>query len=54
MTQTTWTINIIPVSVNKKHSSGEEHIQEDRLSEHQMRGWIAVSAEELPGEGSFF
>ena len=36
----------------REHSSGEEYYQEDRLSEHQIRGWIAVSAEGLQGQGS--
>ena len=41
----------MPVPV-KKHSSREDDLWEDRLSEHQIRGWIEVSAKELPGEGS--
>ena len=31
-------------SVKTKHSSGEEAPLEDRLSEHQIKGWNAVSA----------
>ena len=42
---------MIPVSM-KKHSSREEACWEDRLSKHQIRGWIAVSADGLQGKGS--
>ena len=42
---------VIPLSV-KNHSSEEEHYQEDRHSEHRIRGWIAVSAGGLQGKGS--
>ena len=41
---------IKPVSV-KKHSSGEEDRWEEKLSEHKIRGRIAVSAAELQGKG---
>ena len=41
----------IPVSV-KKHSSGEKDRWEDRLSEHQIRGWRAVSTAGLHDQGS--
>ena len=41
----------IPVSV-KKHSSGENNMWEDKLSECQIRGWIAVSAAAFQGQGS--
>ena len=40
-----------PVSV-KKHSSGEEGCREDKLAEHQIRGWEAVSPSGLYGQGS--
>ena len=42
---------MIPVSV-KKHSSGEKHIREDKLAEHQIRGWRAASDADLRGKGS--
>ena len=35
-------MNLVP-GVNKKHS-GEEDTWEDKLSEHQIRGWRAISA----------
>ena len=41
----------MPVSV-KKHSSGEEDPWEDKLSEHQIRGWSAVFPTGLQGKGS--
>ena len=44
------TKGVIAASV-KKHSSGEEHTLEHKLSEHQIRGWIAVSVVGLQGEG---
>ena len=34
------------------YTPGEEDTWKDRLSKHQIRGWRAVSAEELQGEGS--
>ena len=40
----------IPVPV-KKHSSGEEDPWEDTSTEHQIRGWRAVSAAGLRGKG---
>ena len=40
-----------PVSV-KKHSSGKSCTLEYQLSEHQIRGWRAVSAAGLQGNGS--
>ena len=43
--------HLIPVSL-KKHSFGEESPRENRLSEHQIRGWRAVSAAELHGKAS--
>ena len=42
---------MLPVS-EKKHSSGEEYVWEDELSECQIRGWNAVSADGLQGERS--
>ena len=36
----------------KKHSSGEWYTLEYKLSERQIRGWIAVSAAGLQGKGS--
>ena len=36
----------------RKHSSGEENRWKDRLSERQIRGWRAVSAAGLHGQGS--
>ena len=36
----------------QKHSSGEENPVEDRLSEHRIGGWRAVSAAGLHGRGS--
>lgn len=41
----------MPVSV-KKHSSGEENPLEERLSEHQIKGWRAVFAAGLHDQGS--
>ena len=35
----------------QKHSSGEEHGCENKCSEHQIRGWIAVSAAGLHSKG---
>ena len=40
----------VPVSV-KQNSSGEEHMWTDKLSEQQLRGWRAVSAEGLQNSG---
>ena len=37
--------------VCEKHSSGEEDRWEDEISEHHIRGWIAVSAARLHGQG---
>ena len=42
---------MVPVSV-KKHSFGEENPLEDRLLEHQISGWSAVSAAVLQSRGS--
>ena len=36
----------------QKHSFGEDHPLEDRLSEHQIRGWRAVFAGGLHDQGS--
>ena len=36
----------------QRHSSGEKHMWEDKLSERQIRGWGAVSAAGLQGKGS--
>ena len=47
--QVTWTWCIIRVSV-KRNSPWEEDRWEDKLSEHQVRGWRAVPAEGLRGE----
>ena len=45
--------HVIPVSMQKRTLLGRRtYIGRYRLSEHQIRGWIAVSAEELQGEGS--
>ena len=41
---------MVPVSVNKTLLGRRTHIG-NRLSELQIRGWIAVSAEELPVKG---
>ena len=42
------------MSVTRKHSSGDEAMWQwkDRLSEHQLSGWIAFSADRLQGEGA--
>ena len=45
------TVFVLPVSV-KNHSSEEKHYYKDRLPQHQLRDWIAVSAEGLQGKGS--
>ena len=37
--------------ITTQHSFGEESPGEDRLPEHHIRGWRAVSAERLQGEG---
>ena len=42
---------VLPVSV-KKHSSGEEHLWEEQLSEHQIIGRREVSPAGLQGKGS--
>ena len=42
---------VLPVSV-KKHFSGEEDPWENQLEKHQIRGWTAVSAAGLQGQGS--
>ena len=39
------------VCEKKTRTSGEEYTLEHKLSEHQIRGWIAVSAVGLQGEG---
>ena len=38
--------------VCEKHSSKETYRLEDKLSERQIRGWRALSAERSPGKGS--
>ena len=37
----------------QKHFSGEEDVWEDKLSEHLIRGWRAISAAGLQGKGSY-
>ena len=41
----------IQVSVKRKHSTGEKHMWEDKLTECRIRGWRAVSAADLHGKG---
>ena len=42
---------LIPVSVKQKHFSGEEGAWEYQLKSHLIRGWGAVYAAVLQGEG---
>ena len=49
-TRRTGSLPVMPLSV-KKHSSGEEDMWEHKLSECQIRGWRAVSAAGLRGQG---
>ena len=41
----------VSVSVTKNNPSREEDPGQDKLSEHRLRGWRAVSAAALQGQG---